>query len=160
MPNQYTANPVPTVSRRCANCGAAFDVPPSTVKFHPAKYCSQACYRAGSRKPVADRFWALVRKSPDPDGCWEWVGRIAKDGYGQLRAHRFAWTLLHGPIPEGQHVLHKCDNRKCVRHTFLGTQQDNMDDMVSKGRSATGERNGMRRHPERHHRGPRTKEQS
>jgi len=64
-------------------------------------------------------------------------------GYGrryykgkQWRAHRAAWDEEIGPIPEGISVLHHCDNKPChnVRHLFLGTQKDNMQDMVSKGR--------------------------
>ena len=72
------------------------------------------------------------------------------DGYGRLdiagvpwKAHRYAWTLVHGPIPAGLHVLHRCDTPPCfwVDHLFLGTQSDNVADMVRKGRV----RSGMRR---------------
>jgi len=67
-------------------------------------------------------------------------------------AHRVAWVLVHGPIPDGLDVLHRCDNRRCV-HTepngdgclFLGTHQDNMADMAAKGRAARGERVGCSR---------------
>ena len=80
-------------------------------------------------------------------GCWNWVGYKDKDGYGSIndwkdgmktdtRAHRFSWELYNGDIPKGILVLHKCDNPRCVnpKHLFLGTQQDNMDDMRLKGR--------------------------
>lgn len=75
--------------------------------------------------------------------CQEWDGWRHKHGYGNRNykgaiwlAHRAAWDEQVGPIPEGMFVLHKCDNRLCVRisHLFLGTGSDNMQDMVAKGR--------------------------
>lgn len=77
--------------------------------------------------------------------CWEWTAHRNQNGYGRFRinsirwsAHRLAWFLVHGAIPEGIEVLHKCDNRACCNpaHLFLGTQKDNMDDMILKGRKA------------------------
>lgn len=75
-------------------------------------------------------------------GCWEFVGAIS-DGYGTIRyngrvhkAHRVAWEVENGPIPNDLCVLHKCDNTKCcnLEHLFLGTKKDNSDDMIAKGR--------------------------
>lgn len=89
-------------------------------------------------------FWAMVVKT---EGCWEWTGAKFKTGYGAVNighrivtTHRRSWELTNGPIPEGLFVLHHCDNRPCVRpdHLFLGTHQDNMTDMVSKGRQKNG----------------------
>ena len=77
------------------------------------------------------------------DSCWEWTGAQFANGYGAfqvngktVRAHRFAWELAHGPIPEGIRVLHHCDNRLCCRpdHLFLGTDADNAADKIAKGR--------------------------
>ena len=79
-------------------------------------------------------------------GCWEWQGCKNKQGYGHLldsennrttTAHRYFYAQYLGtPIPAGFQVLHRCDNPACVypKHLFLGTQQDNVDDMISKGR--------------------------
>ena len=106
-----------------------------------------------------ERFWAKVDRSGGPDACWPWTAGRYRAGYGHFRingkmerAHRVAWVLLRGPIPEGQDVLHTCDSPPCCnaeRHHFLGTDLDNAADRVAKGRSATGARNGAYTHPER-----------
>ena len=79
--------------------------------------------------------------------CYLWTGYRDHQGYGlasvpsgrsaHTRAHRLAWRITYGPIPDGLHVLHRCDNPPCVRpdHLFLGTHAENMQDMVDKGRA-------------------------
>lgn len=90
--------------------------------------------------PPEIRFWKYVNKT---DSCWEWIGARRRDGYGRIRvgnffeaAHRFSWELVYGDIPSDLCVLHRCDVRFCVNpdHLFLGTNRDNIDDMVKKGR--------------------------
>lgn len=93
------------------------------------------------------RFWDKVRKT---DECWNWVGCLNDDGYGSIRyenkarkAHRISYLLEYGAFDERLRVLHSCDNPTCVRpdHLFLGTQGDNMRDMVLKGRHGAGSSN-------------------
>jgi hypothetical protein len=95
--------------------------------------------------PVRERFWPKVRVGPSKD-CWEWLGSKDPRGYGRLfvggrggrpvAAHRIAWELTFGPIPEGEHVCHKCDWPSCCNpdHLFLGSRSDNMQDAAKKGR--------------------------
>lgn len=98
------------------------------------------------------KFWAQIRKGESWE-CWEWSGPKSPDGYGlvpphrRLRAHRVAWILAKGePIPKGMCICHICDNPACCNpgHLWLGTQEENVKDMVVKSRQrpSRGERNG------------------
>lgn len=100
--------------------------------------------------PIEDRYWSHVDRR-GPDECWPWIGSTSS-GYGRFwdgtylptgsrrmaLAHRWAYKTFLGPVPDDIEVCHNCDNRPCqnLTHWFLGTQQDNMDDKVAKGRQA------------------------
>lgn len=129
----------------CKQCGQQFN-----SKSGRAQYCTQRCSGIASnlnrtRRPIEDRFWENVEKT---DYCWLWTGTLSTPGYGMLsinghyqNASRIAWELYHGETPGKKHVLHRCDNPRCVRgdHLFIGSHQDNMKDMVQKHRHHHGE---------------------
>ncbi len=107
------------------------------------------------------RFWSKVDKTNGPDSCWFWTDTLNKDGYGKFhlptgihwsqgRAHMFsvprvAYKIAHGSIPNNRLICHTCDNPRCVnpKHLKLGTQFDNMQQMISRGR-------GNKAHGEKH----------
>lgn len=108
--------------------------------------------------PLSVRLWSRVDMSAGHDGCWPWQASTNAGGYGQIRlepegnairgakttAHRVAWLLTRGTIPDGLHVCHSCDNPSCVNplHLWLGTHAENLSDMKAKGRAARGDRSG------------------
>ena len=86
-----------------------------------------------------NRYWNKVNKT---NTCWEWQGSKDRDGYGRFKAdgklwqaHRYS-VVLDGKDPKGLTVMHTCDNPGCVNpaHLQLGSQADNIKDMISKGR--------------------------
>lgn len=98
---------------------------------------------APKKQPIHERFWARVDRSAGPDACWPWtLGRQAA-GYGKCKrdgrtvlAHRLAYELVHGAVPAGLIVRHRCDNPPCCNpaHLESGTPKDNTRDMDSRGR--------------------------
>lgn len=93
-----------------------------------------------------ERFWSKVDKNgpvivPELGNCWVWLTATTQ-GYGEIgiagrtvRAHRLSWEIENGS-PTDMLILHKCDNPPCIRpdHLFKGTQLDNMQDAMAKGR--------------------------
>lgn len=124
------------------------------MKDHDAAECSEATpAQLGEPKVIltakeAERFWAKVDKGPHPKGCWVWTGCDQRGkGYGGFRfrgrgvgVHRLSYEIHKGVAPANLLVCHECDNRLCVNpdHLWLGTNQDNMTDMVKKGRHVNG----------------------
>lgn len=108
---------------------------------------------------VLKRFWAKGRvNSRRVNGCWVWTaGRSSGGRYGSFylngkmeQAHRAAWIIFRGPIPKGKCVCHTCDNTICIRpsHLFLGTQAQNVADMMRKGRRGNPISPAGSKHPE------------
>jgi hypothetical protein len=103
-------------------------------------------------KSVKLLFWEMVSVR-DKKECWVWMGSKLPSGYGRYTtkdkdgtkmktwyAHRYSYYLEHGEIPDGMCVCHSCDNPSCVNpfHLWLGTMQDNVNDMMAKGRGIGG----------------------
>lgn len=97
------------------------------------------------RMESAEDFWSRVNVG-EPTQCWPWTKGLHKSGYGTCkfggvyeRCHRLAYKLTYGPIAEGKGVLHTCDYKPCCnpQHLYTGTDQDNVDDRVTRNRSNT-----------------------
>lgn len=129
----------------CERCGSPLGPRPDGRKpYKGQRFCNRAC--AHAPRPAAERLWKHVRKT---ETCLVWEGASTAQGYGTVncgggqyrQAHVLSYEAEHGPVPAGMWVLHRCDNPPCVNpaHLFLGTRDDNIADMVQKGRSQRGE---------------------
>lgn len=134
------------VSRICEICSNQFNARPYQVKIGDGRFCSRTCRALGQpRESLEKRFWNKVDTSGGSDACWNWIAFRNSDGYGIIgtggksnqAAHRVSYLLNVGTIPDGYRVLHRCDNPSCCNpsHLFLGTQADNVADMVQKKRN-------------------------
>lgn len=123
------------------------DKPVMARSWCPNHY--QTWYRTGSPiptrwRPLEQRFWEKVQRA---EGCWLWMGGKFAAGYGRigaggrsLKAHRVAYELLVGAIPDGLQIDHKCRNKLCVNpdHLQAVTQQKNQENRVAEARNKTG----------------------
>ena len=128
--------------RGCRNKAIARGLCPKHYKrvklYGDPGYVKQKQYHGLSLK---ERFNRRIKKTKY---CWTWTGYVDPKGYGRIHAkgnpsmlaHRLSWELHFGLIPKGVFVLHRCDNPCCVRpdHLFLGSQNDNVQDMIKKGK--------------------------
>lgn len=125
----------------CDYCNKKFDKLIAEIKRTNHNFCSKYCkskyYANGT-----DVFYG--KYETDNNECMNFTGHLNNNGYGSIRydgilmvAHRLSYLLAYGDIPKRKNVLHKCDNPKCInpKHLFIGTQKDNMHDMLKKGRS-------------------------
>jgi hypothetical protein len=104
----------------------------------------------GYHRPETRLRIFMDRVRVNENGCWIWTGAVQRtpgrssvrptfDRDGQRYAYRWAYEKFVGPIPSGKYVCHRCDTPLCVNpaHLFVGTAQDNSDDMMAKGRCAS-----------------------
>jgi len=115
-------------------------------KYGDPLLTTTAAQRKPRRNRTEEEAWASVmaRVVKLPSGCWEYQGATGSGGYGRIRwagrtqsAPRVAYQMLVGSAPGEMNVCHRCDNPPCINpdHLFLGTQADNVRDMVAKGRA-------------------------
>lgn len=140
------------VVRNCETCSKPFlfKAFPSSIKLGRGRFCSKDCQRQWQTIPLIDRFFRYIGRKM-PNGCIPWTGCDNGYGYGvitessqqgrMLMASHVSYELFVGAIPEGLHVLHRCDYPPCINpvHLFVGTPAVNMADKVSKGRQTRGE---------------------
>lgn len=148
--------PIPAGMSVCHHCGESSCVNP--------RHLFLADHAGPRARDMATRFWEKVDRAGGPEACWPWRSGTDRDGYGRFTvsrslrgtgAHRMAYELCVGEIPDGMCVCHACDNPLCCNpsHLFIGTNADNVLDRHTKGRDATGDRSFARIHPERIKRG-------
>jgi hypothetical protein len=112
--------------------------------FSRRRFCDKTC-SARFKSPYASRSEKLLGNSDPADerGCWNWIGHKDLKGYGrttdesgEVLAHRLSFMEFVGPIPEGLHILHSCDNPACINpgHLRAGTNDDNMADRIERDR--------------------------
>ncbi len=132
-----------TETKPCEHCHQHFprNQQYSHKQWGEQRFCSRVCNGLAHRQNLLSRFESFFERG-DPDSCWEWKGGRHGKGYGQFgnptrKAHRVAWEMYCGPVSNGLHVLHRCDNPPCVnpKHLFLGTNLDNVRDKIAKGRA-------------------------
>lgn len=133
-----------TAQRICQYCKKEFMALQNEVNRGKAKYCSLSCGVAfrNKSKVISPQqiFFKKISHESHPNGCWIYTkgNRYAKlDVNGKtVQAHRYSYELFNGVIPDGLYVCHKCDIKLCVNpdHLFLGTSQENRQDMMKKGR--------------------------
>lgn len=116
----------------------------------PIRYDGDKVFFGSLRVRRPDPITKIFMKTTITDDCWLYNGSTGKDGYARFRydgkykvVHRFIYETFYGPLKKEQLCCHKCDVRNCINpaHIFIGSSKDNLQDMVKKGRSLTGEKN-------------------
>lgn len=140
------------MNKICETCGIEFSKTNSCSRkeWDKRKFCSHKCADFNNRNFIED-VWKYINKKSE-DECWEWMGGFDGKGYGRIYfehkrrgAHRVVYELTYGKIQNELYVCHKCNNPICCnpKHLYLGTQKDNLKQMIEDGRSHVGEKHGL-----------------
>ena len=150
----------------CEKCEKYFNRTIASYQNKP-RFCSMQCrghtgFRPGGQirnnELTDDQRFDKLKKSFEKhvlrkDGCWDWKGKFEKLGYSKMscrsslgarHAHRASYLIHIGEIPINLQVNHRCNNRKCSNpdHLYLGTQKQNIDDVINSDHQAKGSKNG------------------
>lgn len=131
--------------KRCLECDIALvrrDAEHNS-DWSDRKFCNRSCSISHKNRLYSSTHEMLLNNSEGGQGCWEWTGHVDPKGYGrcakvmgEVLTHRIAYQEFIGPIPNGLHVLHSCDNPPCINpaHLRVGTNNDNMRDRSERDR--------------------------
>jgi len=139
------------MGKHCGTCICKYKRK-TVYKEYPCEHCGTPCKRQ-QKRALCSLKCRLLGNIKKENGCFIWQGKIGIDGYGQIminkkrqRVHRVSFETFKGSIPQGYLMCHTCDTPACInpKHLFFGTHEDNMYDMVKKGRSYNGGYRRMR----------------
>lgn len=142
-------------SRECSHCGQQFHraYQLSLRRSLRRKFCSRECFSAHFARDEGEfltRLWSRI-DCRGPDECWPWRGRLNAAGYGvidarnrPILAHRAVFFASSEAQDRSVTICHSCDNPSCCNpgHLWSGSQQQNIQDMIAKGRARRGIRRG------------------
>ena len=137
----------PQSQKSCHYCGSDLlrGEKEKTSDWRVRKFCNRSYATSHKNTLYCSTHEMLLQRSTGGDRCWEWQGYLDKKGYGrcapvngEVLAHRVSYEEFIGLIPDGLHVLHSCDNPRCINpnHLRVGTNDDNVADRHERGRWA------------------------
>jgi hypothetical protein len=134
---------VVVVSCASLNNSASCTLLGALANMENSKSCAVGTFNRAKQQAIRELLTNLDPCRPRSGACWIWPRWKSEEGYGciffdgyKFPVHRLSFEHYKGRIPYGQEIMHQCDNPSCFNpdHLFLGTHQENMQDMARKGR--------------------------